>query len=232
MEKIVLAITVSKYFEIRLSEMGANGKGLREKVNSLASVLPHDAVSLLKEIALNRNAVLHGKGKHWEEDRFLVNALKAAALLPEQIGKPCQTVTVEPSVKVLQSPIVEKLSALKITPGPIPDDAIAALIEAKKPSLSDDQLEELIDRANDIAIFSNNCSCERWDSFLYLSKERCDNDAERLHNIALAPRWREACPARRTSQGDNLGPVSPRTLLTYRRNSLLSVDRVVKSSSR
>ena len=80
MSDIDLAVTRSQRLEQTLErEFGASGRGLHEKVSSVADVLPKDLVRRLRLVATVRNKVVHENGRIDDRNRFLTAADSAEA---------------------------------------------------------------------------------------------------------------------------------------------------------
>ena len=82
MSDIDLAVTRSQRLEQTLErEFGASGRGLHEKVSSVADALPKDLVRRLRLVATVRNKVVHENGRIDDRNRFLTAADSAEAEL-------------------------------------------------------------------------------------------------------------------------------------------------------
>ena len=72
MSDIDLAITRSQRLERMLErDFGATGKGLHQKVSSIADSRPDDLVRKLRLVATVRNKVVHESGRIEDRSRFL-----------------------------------------------------------------------------------------------------------------------------------------------------------------
>jgi hypothetical protein len=72
MSDIDLAVTRSQRLEQLLEhDFNAHGRGLHEKVSSVADALPHDLVRKLRLVATVRNKVVHESGRIDDRSRFL-----------------------------------------------------------------------------------------------------------------------------------------------------------------
>jgi hypothetical protein len=75
MSDIDLAVTRSQRLEQTLErDFGASGRGLHEKVSSVADALPKDLVRRLRLVATVRNKVVHENGRIDDRNRFLTAA--------------------------------------------------------------------------------------------------------------------------------------------------------------
>ena len=75
MSDIDLAVTRSQRLEQLLErDFGATGRGLHEKVSSIADAMPQDLVRKLRLVATVRNKVVHESGRIDDRDRFLAAA--------------------------------------------------------------------------------------------------------------------------------------------------------------
>jgi len=75
MSDIDLAVTRSQRLEQLLErDFGASGRGLHEKVSSVADALPKDLVRRLRLVATVRNKVVHESGRIDDRNRFLTAA--------------------------------------------------------------------------------------------------------------------------------------------------------------
>ena len=75
MSDIDLAVTRSRRLEQTLErDFGASGRGLHEKVSSVADALPMDLVRRLRLVATVRNKVVHENGRIDDRNRFLTAA--------------------------------------------------------------------------------------------------------------------------------------------------------------
>src|SRR5687767_7553587 len=72
MSDIDLAVTRSQRLEQLLErDFGATGRGLHEKVSSIADVMPQDLIRKLRLVATVRNKVVHENGRIDDKSRFL-----------------------------------------------------------------------------------------------------------------------------------------------------------------
>jgi len=72
MSDIDLAVTRSQRLEQLLErDFGATGRGLHEKVSSIADSMPQDLVRKLRLVATVRNKVVHESGRIEDKSRFL-----------------------------------------------------------------------------------------------------------------------------------------------------------------
>jgi len=72
MSDIDLAVTRSQRLEQLLErDFGATGRGLHEKVSSVADAIPQDVVRKLRLVATVRNKVVHESGRIDDRPRFL-----------------------------------------------------------------------------------------------------------------------------------------------------------------
>jgi hypothetical protein len=72
MSDIDLAVTRSQRLEQLLErDFGATGKGLHQKVSSIADTMPDDLVRKLRLVATVRNKVVHESGRIEDRSRFL-----------------------------------------------------------------------------------------------------------------------------------------------------------------
>jgi hypothetical protein len=72
MSDIDLAVTRSQRLEQLLErDFGATGKGLHQKVSSIADSMPDDLVRKLRLVATVRNKVVHENGRIDDKPRFL-----------------------------------------------------------------------------------------------------------------------------------------------------------------
>jgi hypothetical protein len=72
MSDIDLAVTRSQRLEQLLEhDFGATGRGLHEKVSSIADSMPGDLVRKLRLVATVRNKVVHENGRIDDKSRFL-----------------------------------------------------------------------------------------------------------------------------------------------------------------
>jgi hypothetical protein len=72
MSDIDLAVTRSQRLEQMLErDFGASGKGLHQKVSSIADSMPDDLVRKLRLVATVRNKVVHESGRIEDKSRFL-----------------------------------------------------------------------------------------------------------------------------------------------------------------
>ena len=72
MSDIDLAVTRSQRLEQLLErDFGATGKGLHQKVSSIADSMPQDLVRKLRLVATVRNKVVHENGRIDDKPRFL-----------------------------------------------------------------------------------------------------------------------------------------------------------------
>ena len=79
MSDIDLAIKSSKKLEAMLTKLGAEGRGLHEKVSSVEKKLPDKLVRKLRFIATVRNKVVHEDGYEKIDDRRgFIDAVKEA----------------------------------------------------------------------------------------------------------------------------------------------------------
>ena len=75
MSDIDLAVTRSQRLEQMLErDFGATGKGLHQKVSSVADSMPDDLVRKLRLVATVRNKVVHESGRIDDRNRFLTAA--------------------------------------------------------------------------------------------------------------------------------------------------------------
>ena len=85
MSDIDLVIKSSKKLESMLGRLGAEGRGLHEKVSSIEKKLPAPIVRKLRFIATVRNKVVHDEGYDKIDDRRgFVDAVKEAEAGTEQ----------------------------------------------------------------------------------------------------------------------------------------------------
>jgi hypothetical protein len=81
-----LAIKTSKDLELMLARsFGASGRGLHEKINSVAGQLPDGTIRQLRYIATIRNRIIHEQGFDRIPDRgaFLSTASRCRASLSQ-----------------------------------------------------------------------------------------------------------------------------------------------------
>ena len=72
MSDIDLAVTRSQRLEQLLEhDFGATGRGLHEKVSSVADAIPQDLLRKLRLVATVRNKVVHENGRIDDRSRFL-----------------------------------------------------------------------------------------------------------------------------------------------------------------
>ena len=84
-----IAIEVAKFFETKLVQQGAKGKGLHSKVSSIEACLPEKLVRRLRKIATIRNEQLHeSDAGEIDVDKFVVEALELAFMLGNRIDSP------------------------------------------------------------------------------------------------------------------------------------------------
>jgi hypothetical protein len=84
MSDIDLAVTRSQRLEQMLErDFGATGKGLHQKVSSIADSMPEDLVRKLRLVATVRNKVVHESGRIDDKPRFLEAADAAERELKE-----------------------------------------------------------------------------------------------------------------------------------------------------
>jgi hypothetical protein len=85
-----IVIKASKSLEAKLSQLGATGKGIHEKVSSIESTLPRELISYLRRVATIRNKLIHEDGFELSDRdlrRFETYADEASEELDELIER-------------------------------------------------------------------------------------------------------------------------------------------------
>ncbi len=190
MDKATLATEVSKYFENELKKIGASGRGLRERAESIRTKLQPGVIDALKKVARERNKVVHETAEGWDETSFLLSALQLAGRLGPSTVRAAspthQLPAVGESTGLLtladESSKNEEMPHLTV----LTTDQVATILMAKPYSLSEDDLEELIDDANEKAMRQSQSIYERWDAFQFLAHQEGCSLGEKLDYFALA----------------------------------------------
>lgn len=191
MDKTVLVIVISKFFEIHLGNNGAEGKGLHEKISSIEGCIPNDLIKKLRKIASIRNKQVHSDDASFEEIELLRDALDVAWSLNKCLSQENlrlrQTTRESVVEKTLQEVVEENIESDKSNTIIInlSDNSILKLLRMKQQIITEEELEELIDDANSQALAVYYPAYERWDAFQYLAKES-KSDVDRLNNLALS----------------------------------------------
>lgn len=187
MDRISLTIEISRFFERKLKDLGAEGKGLNQKTQSISHTLPRTVSADLARIAALGNHELHDGTGDWDELAFLKKALGLAF----ELGKSLRDIDmnaggdlVVDAPKLASKPVLVTKAPNETEP--MSEEALADYLVLRQPSLTENELEDHIDRANAEAMAVYHPVSERWDAFLYLAQQKSKDDTERLHNLTLA----------------------------------------------